>query len=128
MRVNSVKDLYSLSVLVLIFFVCSVTVIARTDDDVVVLKNGDRMTGELKSLQQGELRFKADYMAESVRLDWAKVERLESKATFMIWLLDGKIITNVFRLLPANSSDIANFVIGPSKHEFRVPQSDVIRI
>jgi len=97
-------------------------------DDVVVLKNGDRLTGEIKGLQRGELRVKADYMAEAVRLDWARIERLESKSTFIISLVDGKLFTNVMRLLPSNSVEIANFVIGSSGKAFRVPQSDVIRI
>ena len=111
----------------IIFFnlLFALTAIAKNDDDVVVLKNGDRMTGEIKSLQSGELRFKSDYMAEAVRLDWSRVERLESKSTFMIWLVDGKLVTDVMRLLPSNSDEVTNFVIGNST---RVHQLDVIRI
>ena len=112
----------------LIFFLnllLALTALGKNVDDVVVLKNGDRMTGEIKGLQSGELRIKSDYMAEAVRLDWSKVERLESKSTFMIWLVDGKLVTDVMRLLPTNSSEAPNFVIGSS---IRVPQLDVIRI
>lgn len=104
------------------------TALAKEVDDVVVLKNGDRLTGEIKSLQRGELRVKSDYMAEAVRLDWAKVERLESKSIFMIWLVDGKLVTDVMRLLPTKSSEVANFVIGNSDQTIRVHQLDVIRI
>jgi len=109
-------------------FVFAISAIAKNTDDVVVLKNGDRLTGEIKGLQSGELRFKSDYMAEAVRLDWAKVQRLESKSMFMIWLVDGKLVTNVMRLLPSNSDAIPNFVIGDANHSVRVPQVDVIRI
>jgi len=111
--------------IIFINLLLALTVIAKNVDDVVVLKNGDRLTGEIKGLQSGELRFKSDYMAESVRLDWSRVERLESKSTFMIWLVDGKLVTDVIRLLPSNSTDVANFVIGNSA---RVHQLDVIRI
>ncbi len=114
--------------IIFINFLFALTVMAKNVDDVVVLKNGDRLTGEIKGLQSGELRFKADYMAEAVRLDWARVERLESKSTFMIWLVDGKLMTNVICLLPSNSSDVANFVIGNSTQTTRVHQLDVIRI
>ena len=106
----------------------ALTTFAKHDDDVVVLKNGDRLTGEIKGLQKGELRIKADYMAEAVRLDWARIERLESKSTFMIYLVDGKLFTDVMRLLPANSSEVQNFVIGSTRAAIRVPQIDVIRI
>lgn len=114
-----------LTVVILLFVL---TAVAKTVDDVVVLKNGDRLTGEIKGLQRGELRVKSDYMAEAVRLDWSKVERLESKSTFMIWLIDGKLVTDVMRLLPTNSSEVANFVIGNSAQTIRVNQLDVIRI
>lgn len=107
---------------------CASTTFAKHNDDVVVLKNGDRLTGEIKGLQRGELKIKADYMAEAVRLDWARIERLESKSTYIISLVDGQLFTNVMRLLPANSVEVANFVIGSPDNVFRVPQLDVIRI
>lgn len=117
---------WSVGVFVVVF--CASTTFAKHSDDVVVLKNGDRLTGEIKGLQRGELRIKADYMAEAVRLDWAKIERLESKSTFIISLVNGNLFENVMHLLPANSVEIANFVIGSSDKKVRVPQLDVIRI
>lgn len=126
-RNQTVRRLYRLAAIVFLGFFLHVTVTAKSED-VVVLKNGDRMTGEIKGLQRGELRIKSDYMAEAVRLDWSKVQSIESKSTFMIWLVDGKLVTNVMRLLPTNSSAAANFVIGNSQENIRVHQLDVIRI
>lgn len=114
--------------IIFINLILALAATAKNVDDVVVLKNGDRLTGEIKGLQGGELRFKSDYMAEAVRLDWARVERLESKSVFMIFTVDGKLITDVIRLLPGNSSEIANFVIGKANQSIRVNQLDVIRI
>jgi putative salt-induced outer membrane protein YdiY len=115
-----------INAIILLSLLCSMTAFAK--DDVVVLKNGDRLTGEIIGMQSGELKFFSDYMVESVRLDWARVERLESKSTYMILLVDGKILNNVLRLLPSNSRDVANFVIGPEPKSIRVQQLDVIRI
>ena len=115
-------------VILFLLLVCTTTTFAKSNDDVVVLKNGDRLTGEIKGLQRGELKIKADYMAEAVRLDWARIERLESKSTFIISLVDGKLFTSVMRLLPSNSNEIPNFVIGLPEDALRVHQSDVIRI
>jgi hypothetical protein len=117
---------FGLSILLGCLFV--LTAFAKNVDDVIVLKNGDRLTGEIKSLQRGELRIKADYMAEAVRVDWTKVDRLESKSTFLILMTDGKLITDVIRLLPKNGSDAGEFIIGSSKQSIRVQQLDVIRI
>ena len=98
------------------------TSFAKRNDDVVILKNGDRMTGQIKGLQYGELRFKASYMADSVRLDWSKVERLESKDRYHIYLTDGKLFTESFNLIAADKD---NFLIGDA---FRVRQMEVLRI
>mgnify|MGYP003575855922 CR=1 FL=1 len=117
-----------LGMIILVSFLLVTTVTAKNDDDVVILKNGDRLTGEIKGLSRGELRLKADYMAEDVRLDWSKIQSIESKSTFMILLVDGKLVTDVLRLLPTNSSEVANFVIGHSGQGFKVQQLDVIRI
>jgi len=111
-------------VILFLVLTCASTTFAKSDDDVVVLKNGDRLTGEIKGLQRGELRIKADYMVDAVRLDWARVERLESKSTFIISTVDGKLFTSVMRLIPGNSDEVPNFIIG----SLRVNQSDVIRI
>ena len=128
MKRNFRERSFSWSVVVFLIVFCAATTFAKHTDDVVVLRNGDRLTGEIKGLQRGELKIKADYMAEAVRLDWARIERIESKSTFIISLVNGKLFENVMRLLPAGSVEIANFVIGPAGEAFRVPQSDVIRI
>src|SRR5678816_1736023 len=109
-----------LGMIVFLVFLSALTTTAKSNEDVVVLKNGDRMTGEIKGLQRGELRIKADYMAEAVRLDWTRIERIESKSTFLISLVNGQLFTNVMRLLPANSDDVTNFVIGSSDKALRV--------
>jgi putative salt-induced outer membrane protein YdiY len=103
---------------------CASSVHAKRTDDVVVLKNGDRLTGEIKSLQRGELKFKASYMAEAVRLDWSKVERLESKDRFLIALVDGQLFTDSLRLSPVGTG-AANFLIGGAP---RVGQMTVLKI
>ncbi len=104
--------------------VCSSVVWAKHKDDVVVMKNGDRMTGEIKSLQHGELRFSASYMVDAVRLDWANVSRLESKDSYLISMVDGYQFTEQFKL---EESGTENFHIGPSG-VIKVNQRDVVRI
>ena len=115
-------------VVILISLSGALTALCKNVDDVVIMKNGDRITGEIKGLQAGELRIKPGYMAESARLDWSRVDRIDSKTTFFIYLTTGKLFTSVMRLLPSNSNDIANFVIGESDQAVSVHQYEVIRI
>jgi hypothetical protein len=94
----------------------------------VVLKNGDRLTGEIKGLQRGELRFKSSYMVDAVRLDWARVERLESKSAFLIYLTDGQLFTGSLRVGPVPGIGSNNFIIEFQKNSMVVKQLDVIKI
>ncbi len=114
--------------MILISLFCALTALCKNVDDVVVMKNGDRLTGEIRGLQSGELRIKPGYMAISAQLDWSRVDRIDSKTTFFIYLVSGKLFTSVMRLLPSNSNDMANFVIGESDQAVRVHQPEVIRI
>src|SRR5262245_59441515 len=121
------RKLLTIVVYGLLICACAVMVSAKSKDDVVVFKNGDRMTGEIKSLKQGELSFKATYMAEAVRLDWSRVATLESKDSYMIFLKDGQYFTEPFRLVSGLTAESDNFLIG-SRGMVRVKQMNILRI
>lgn len=115
-----------LALIISLAAVCATSAFAKRTDDVVILQNGDRLTGEIKSLQRGELSFKADYMAEAVRLDWARVERLLSKDKYLIYLTSGQLFTDSIELNPQEGAN--NFLIGANSSATRVDKMDVIRI
>jgi hypothetical protein len=106
----------------------STSILANPKDDVVVLKNGDHMTGEIKSLQYGILSFKADYMVDSVRLDWKRVSRLESKGHFIVTLTSGALYTGFLGLKSAAQSQPGSFIIRVGAETVTASQDDVIRI
>jgi len=101
---------------------CGAVAVAKHTDDLVVMKNGDRMTGEIKKVQRGELTFKASYMAADVNLDWSKVARLESKDPYLISMTDGHQFAEHFKL---EDIDGDNFLIGPI---VKVSHMNVLRI
>ncbi|HKP36613.1 MAG TPA: DUF481 domain-containing protein [Pyrinomonadaceae bacterium] len=107
-----------------LFVSLTTEIFAKRTDDVVVFKNGDRLTGEIKRLQGGELTFKASYMAEAVRLDWSKVAKLESRDHYLISMADGNLFSERFRLEDAGTD---NFIIGPNGL-VKVRQLNVVRI
>src|ERR1044072_5054262 len=109
----------------LIIVAFAVVTVAKHKDDLVVMKNGDRMTGEIKKMQRGQLTFKADYMAADVVLDWSKVARLESKDPYLISMTDGHQIAEHFKLVAAKA--VEHFQIGPGG-SLKVNQGDVLRI
>jgi putative salt-induced outer membrane protein YdiY len=80
--------------LVLTFVVITAPCLAKVKrHDTVIMKNGDRLTGEIKKLEQGVLYIETDYFSGSVGVDWLQVDKVESKATFQIVLNDGQRIS-----------------------------------
>jgi len=65
----------------------------RSKTDVVIMKNGDKITGEIKSLEKGQLTIKPDYTTSSFILDWEKVDHIESQQDFMVSDTRGIIFT-----------------------------------
>ncbi len=128
MKQKCAERMSRLIVTSLIVLVCVTAAKAKRTDDIVIMKNGDQLTGEIKSLLRGELKFKSSYMAEAVRLDWSKVERLESKDQYLIQLIDGKLLTDFLQLASAKNDDSDNFSIGKTTHSLKVKQIDVLRI
>lgn len=64
---------------------------ARNSNDVIVMKNGDRLTCEIKGLDDGVLFVSLDYGDGTVSLQWSKVARLESAQKFIVKTQDGSV-------------------------------------
>ncbi len=64
---------------------------ARQKSDVLVMRNGDRLTCEVKSLQSDTLAIKLDYASGTVSIQWSKVDHIESKQLFMVKTTDGLV-------------------------------------
>src|SRR5271167_5196304 len=64
---------------------------ARDSTDIIIMKNGDRLTGEVKGLDAGVLYVSMNYILGTSSLDWSKVARLESKQLFIVKTQDGSV-------------------------------------
>ena len=58
--------------------------------DVVILNNGDKLTGEVKYLKVGILTYKTDNM-ETVSIQWDKIKSINTKNFFEVELVDGRV-------------------------------------
>ena len=65
--------------------------VARDKSDVLVMRNGDRFTCEVKSLDADTLSISLDYAAGTVSIDWGKVDHIESKQLFLVKTQDGLV-------------------------------------
>jgi hypothetical protein len=65
------------------------SVLLAEKTDVVVLDNGDHLTGEIKELKQGRLKFKTDAMS-TVYVEWNHIVSISSKQYLEIELETGQ--------------------------------------
>jgi hypothetical protein len=75
------------------FLLLAAPLFARDKSDVMVMKNGDRMTCEIKGLDGGVLYVSFDYIDGTASVDWSKVAHLESKQLFIVKTQDGSMYT-----------------------------------
>ncbi len=116
------------SALIVILMLLASPAFGKRKDDVVVMKNGDRFTGEIKSLKQGELVFKSDYMTDSVHLDWNRVERLESKDSYIVTLSTGNRVTGSIARFPTAGDSGEDFQIVTATSTAQIKPTEVIDI
>jgi hypothetical protein len=64
---------------------------AREKSDVIIMKNGDRVTCEIKGLNGDTLYISVDYILSTLSVDWSKVDHVESKQLFIVKTQDGVV-------------------------------------
>jgi Protein of unknown function, DUF481 len=81
------------------FIIFSVTLLfslplfARDKTDVIVMKNGDHITCEIKGLSAGVLSVKLSYAEGTIGMQWSEVAHLESNQLFLVQTEGGKVYT-----------------------------------
>lgn len=73
---------------------------ARESTDVIVMNNGDRLTGKIKRLEAGVLYFGLDYASGDLLVEWAKVARVESKQLFIVKTQNGSVFVGNLATVP----------------------------
>jgi len=101
----------------------STPLLARDKTDVVILKNGDHITGEIKSLERGKMSLSTDSMG-TVKIEWEDVERVTSQWVFEVETETG--LRTFGSLSPAAESRTME-VIGESSRN-TLNQTSVVRL
>ena len=96
--------------------------------DVVIMKNGDRLTGEVKKLQDGVLYIQTDYLSGSIGLDWLQVEKIESTAEFQVVTRDGQRLAGKIEKASADQAPDKDFTIQVESGDVHALAKDVITI
>lgn len=96
---------------------------AAAKTDIVVLTNGDRMTGEITQLERGYLVYKTDNMG-TLNIEWDKVAQVTANTSFEVDDLQGGIYFGTLQPGPAEGQLTISGLVG---HQ-TVALADVVRI
>ncbi len=103
---------------------------AREKTDVIVMKNGDRLTCEIRGLSAGVLSVKLGYAQGTVNVEWAQVARLESDQLFLVQTEDGRVYTGKLSIAAATSGGrpmIIHIASAPER-EVDIPPSQLVKL
>jgi hypothetical protein len=78
------------------FLLFSLPLFARENTDVIIMKNGDHLTGQIKGLDAGVLYVGLPYVIQTLSVDWSQVVHLKSKQLFLVKTQDGSVYKKLY--------------------------------
>src|SRR5215469_3722897 len=110
-------------------FLLASPLLGRDKTDIMIMKNGDRMTCGIKGLDAGVLYVDFDYIDGTASVDWSKVARLESTQLFVVKTEDGSVYTGTLRTpeTPAGRP-VKIQVMGTAEQENFIERSQIVRM
>jgi putative salt-induced outer membrane protein YdiY len=110
------------------FAMCLGTHAKTLRGDVVTMKNGDRLTGEVKGLNNGILFIETDYSSSNLSVDWNQVVSVKSSATYLITLANGAHVTGKLERAPGSSVHPEDVTIVGDNRELRISSPNVVEM
>jgi hypothetical protein len=102
---------FTLPLIATIATLSSFAALAREKTDVIVLRNDDRITGEILELQYGQLSVKTDSIG-TVSIDWLDIARIDSRHNFFVESNAGSRYNGVITAAPEASHILINHPSG----------------
>jgi hypothetical protein len=96
--------------------------------DIVVMKNGDRFTGEVKRLENGLLYIERDYVAGNIGLDWNQMHSVQSIAAYRIVLNNGTRPEGKIEKVPGEKAKDHDVLNHEATEEVQIASDTVVGI
>jgi hypothetical protein len=107
----------------------SLPLVAQEKDDVIVMKNGDRFTCEIKGLSAGVLSVKLSYVDGTIAVQWSQVAQLQSNRLFLVQTESGAVYTGKVSTTGASEDPPIKIDIAEAAgREVEVAQRKIIKL
>jgi putative salt-induced outer membrane protein YdiY len=124
--VNRLRGLPLLHFAILTMLLCATAEAAGKD--VVVMKNGDRLTGQVKKLESGVLYLDLDYVSGSVGVDWLQVDKVESSGGFQVLFKNGERVAGTISKVPETEAPGKDFEVRGRNAQLHTAAPDVVNM
>ena len=102
---------------------------AREKADMLVMKNGDHLTGEIKGLDAGVLYVSFGYIDGTTAVNWSEVASLESKQLFVVKTQGGSAYTGALKTAENGAGRPVQIqVFEAAEHEHTIERSQIVRM
>ncbi len=102
---------------------------ARDKSDLIIMKNGDRITCEIKGLDADTLYISVDYILSTSSVDWSKVDHVESKQLFIVKTQDGSVYSGTLATPQTpGGRPIKIQILEPPDNKVEVDKMEIIKM
>jgi hypothetical protein len=109
-------------------FLLATPLFARESTDVIVMKNGDHLTGEIKGLNAGVLYMSMSYILGTSSVEWSNVARLESRQLFLVKTEDGSVYTGTLNTTETPSGRPMEITVAETKGEAVINSARIVEM
>ena len=118
----------TVKITILAFLLLQLPLFARDKSDVIVMKNGDRWTGEIKALDAGVLFVSLSYVDGTVSVDWSQVANIESKQPFIVRTADGSVYTGLLKTAEQTADSPVTLQVVEENYTVPLARAHVVQV
>ena len=123
------RNQMKLRVGILLLPLLTAPLLARESTDVIVMKNGDHLTGEIKGMAQGVLYISMQYILGTSQVQWSRVDHIESKQLFLVRTAAGDVYTGTLATAElAKGEPMTIEVMESSSKEVDLPRTTIVEM
>jgi len=101
---------------------------AREKSDVIGMKNGDRITCEVKNIDSGGVYASVDYIDGTVKIEWSKVARIDSKQPFIVRTQDGSVYNGTISTAESQGDTPVTLAITGEDGTSKLMREDIVSV
>lgn len=107
-----------------LFFLLTVHCFSYSQNDTLLLNNGDMIVGDLKSMDKGVLTIEPSYSDSDFKITWEDITKMTATQRYLITLSDGRRFNGTFR----SAGEGKVFIDNEDGDDLTVDQDEVVSL